>query len=369
MKTKYMNIISQLQNNISDVLIKANEPLAPYTTVRIGGSADYFAEVKNVEVLTQLLKNAFSLNIPITMLGWGANTLIADRGIKGLVIRNQANNWRIISPKEFSDDIKDWDGEKNQQNDFAETTRYKALDSKQDFLELDYDESNYEHEYILVESGAALPVLITQTIIQGLTGLQWFARIPSTLGGAIVNNIHGGSHFLGEFVIAVQVINDEGNIYWLKANELKFGYDTSRFHQSNEIILQVILRLYKGEKNKALQVARHWAEKKAHQPQRSLGCIFHNLTSENQKSLGLPTPSVGYFIEHKLKLKGLQIGDARISNHHAAFIENLGYATAEDYLSVIQTIVTSAKNQFGITLIPEIFFKGFTQEELAFFHQ
>ena len=111
-------------------------------------------------------------------------------------------------------------------------------------------------------------------------------------------------------------------------------------------------------------MAQEWAVRKKIQPQNSLGCVFQNITSDDQKRLELPTPSIGYIVEHVLGLQGFRVGDAVVSPKHAAFIENCGAATAADYLQIIRTIITAAQEKLAITLKPEIFFLGFTHEEL-----
>ena len=112
-------------------------------------------------------------------------------------------------------------------------------------------------------------------------------------------------------------------------------------------------------------MAQEWAVRKKIQPQNSLGCVFQNISPDEQKRLELPTPSIGYMVEHALNLQSLQKGDAVVSPKHAAFIENIGSATAADYLKIIRTIIDAAQEKLGIKLKPEIFFLGFTDQELA----
>src|SRR5690606_24066479 len=118
----------------------------------------------------------------------------------------------------------------------------------------------------------------------------------------------------------------------------------------------------RGDVDRAKQVVIEWARRKAIQPQNSLGCVFQNLTPEQQQKLNLPTPSIGYLIEHVLQRKGFRIGDAMVSEKHCAFIENVGQATAKDYLEVINTLVNETKQKTGIQLKPEIFFLGFEKD-------
>ncbi len=335
----------------------SDEPLAHHTTVGVGGPAELFCTIRSSDELTHVLREAIKLQVPTTMLGWGANTLIADRGIKGLVIKNMTSEIKVLTePPGDTPPI-------------AIDARWNAAtaDTKMpQFQNLDYDESDAETVLVRVASGAALPVLIQQLVQQGLTGLQWFTKIPASLGGAIVNNIHGGTHYISEYVDSVKILDATGQLQTLTADQLAFGYDYSRFHTSGEWIISATLRLYKGDQARAQKVITDWSRQKQKQPARSLGCVFQNISAAEQMRLKLPTPSIGYIIDQKLQLAGLRIGDAEISKQHAAFIVNTRAATASDYLSLIRHIYTQVQQKLGISLKPEIFFKGFTSDELHF---
>jgi UDP-N-acetylmuramate dehydrogenase len=302
-------------------------------------------------------------NLPLTLLGWGANTLISDQGIKGLVLRNTSQNISILDVEGHTKHSFD------QEEQEKITARWQS-DSKQgtftyEFKDLDYDESDAERVLVEMDSGVSLPYAINILIQQGITGLQWYSRIPATVGGAIYNNIHGGTHFISEVINFVTVIDETGNEKLLSKSELKAGYDVSRFHETKEIIVSAVFNLYLGDKEKAAQVAHEWAVRKSIQPQRSLGCVFQNISNEVKDKLGYPTSSVGYIVEHVLNKKGFQIGDAKISEKHGAFIENVGNASANDYLEVIRTVIQETKEKTGVTLKPEIFFLGFEPTDLV----
>lgn len=352
---------TKLHEAIPNLTVKENELLAPYTTVKIGGVAELLAEPKSTQELIETLQVASKLGIPITMLGWGANTLIADRGISGLVIR--PNNQEIT----ISDDPEKIAEALLLLPDKTTDPRWsKGSDDNAhaDFSNVAYQETG-ERVLVTMAAGVALPQAINQLINQGITGLQWFSRIPATMGGAVYNNIHGGTHYIGEYVSRVAVFTTTGATDKLPHKNLEFGYDYSRFHHSNEVILEAELLLYRGDTERARSTVTAWAKQKAMQPPKSLGCIFQNLTHDEQIRLKLPTPSIGYLIEHVLELKGFQIGDAQVSLKHAAFIENTGAATAADYLSVIKHVAKKAQERCQLTLKPEIFFHGFTPQELA----
>ncbi|MDA1079323.1 MAG: FAD-binding protein [bacterium] len=348
---------TQLAQACPDTTFSEQESLAHHTTVGIGGPAEFFCTVKTSKELAAVLKAAMLQSIPITILGWGANTLIADRGIQGLVIKNMASEITILSQ------------EPTKSSPLAIDARWKAATTDSNmpqFHELDYDESEAESVLVEVGSGASLPVLIQQLVRQGLTGLQWFTKIPASLAGAVVNNIHGGTHYISEYIESVTVLNSKGEMQVLPADQLEFAYDYSRFHHSGEFLLSVVLKLYRGDQARAQQVITDWSRQKQKQPARSLGCVFQNISASEQAQLSLPTPSIGYLIDKKLNLAGMKIGDAEISTLHAAFIVNTKAATAADYLELIKHIHTQVRTKLGIVLKPEIFFKGFTKEELNF---
>jgi len=347
----------QLEQACPDTVFRSNELLGPHTTVGIGGPADLFCQTPTTEDLTTVLKAAIQLSIPVTILGWGSNTLIADRGITGLVIKNTANAIHILEEQIIE----------HSATPVAARWRAATADSTMpQFQKIDYDESSADKVLVEVDSGAALPVLIQKLVQQGITGLQWFTKIPATLGGAVVNNIHGGTHYISENIVSVRVLDPAGNEKVLTADELEFDYDYSRFHHSNEFLLSVRLQLFRGDQQKAQQVVTDWSRQKQKQPARSLGCVFQNISAAEQQKHSLATPSIGYIVDTQLGLSGAKIGDAEVSRLHAAFIVNTGNATAAEYLALIQQIHQKVHAKLGISLKPEIFFKGFTADELRF---
>ncbi|MEI6887142.1 MAG: FAD-binding protein, partial [bacterium] len=234
-----------------------------------------------------------------------------------------------------------------------------------EFKDLDYDESSLENVKVKLDSGVSLAYAMNYLIDKGITGLQWFAGIPGTIGGAIYNNIHGGTHSLSEYLIEVEVIDSNGIVKTINISELGMGYEKSRFQQTGELIVSGTFNFKVGDKEKAKYVSIEWARRKISQPRNSLGSVFRNISKEDQLRLNLPTPSIGYLVEHKLMLSGYQVGDAKVCETSNNFIVNLGNATSNDYLEVIKKIKQEAKSQFNIDLKPEIFFKGFSKQELT----
>ncbi|MBU0569491.1 FAD-binding protein [Patescibacteria group bacterium] len=338
---------------------KVNEPLSKHTTLRIGGPADIYFETKTTDEFIKTILLARSLNIPVRVLGEGSNVLISDNGIRGLVLINKSEEIEILD--EIGEDKKS-----------AKTTSRWESDSKvgtfkYEFKDLDYDESGFSTVKVKMDSGVKLQNAIPFLLDKKITGFQWYAGIPGTIGGAVFNNIHGGTHFMGEVIESVRVLDKKGKIKTLSLEDLGVGYDKSRFQKSGEIILDVVFKLYRGDVEKARYVKKEWAERKSIQPRNSPGCAFHNLTQTQKKKLDIPTTSIGFVVEHMLGLSGLRIGEAAVSEKHNNFIVNQGYATAKDYLSVMKKIFQEAKKKLKITLVPEIFLLGFEENEIKEF--
>jgi UDP-N-acetylmuramate dehydrogenase len=334
---------------------KQNEILAPYTTWGIGGPADIFVDVYNTNDLVQVKLLAEKRGTPITILGSGSNVLISDEGIRGLVVRNRTSNL-VVDSREI--ELKELEPIAKQ---LAPRLTQIDTDKYYSFAELDYDESLSPKVSIIVDSGHNLTSLINKLINIGITGLQWFAGIPGTIGGAVYNNIHGGSHYISEYVDNIDILDQSNERRTLLKSDLEMEYDSSRFHRTQELILTIRLTLYRGDTKRAMQTAISWAQKKKIQPYKSAGCCFKNLGDVDVKKLGLATGSWGYLIDQILNLKGTRIGDAMISPKHAAFIENMGYAKATDVLALFDIIYRDAQSKVGITPKLEIFLLGFPE--------
>ncbi len=306
-----MKFPKELQNVIK------NEPLSRYSTVGIGGPAEYLFIPQDFEELEKAILVARKNSIPVTIIGKGSNVLISDFGIKGLV---------IVSVK----------------------GKYEILD----------DTNNVTK--VLCDSGLSLQKLSVEMFERDLIGLENFSGIPCSIGGAVYNNIHGVDSMFGDLIEWVEYLDKDNHIQKVTRDECKFEYDKSTFQENGGIILRVSLSLQNGDGNSA---RKKWDEirsgKLKVQPQKSLGCVFKNFSEEVVKKYNLPTPSVGWFIEHKLKMGGYRVGNARVSSKHHNFIENIGKAISKDYLHVIRDIQKKAKNEFGIELELEIQLLGF----------
>lgn len=345
--------------------IKTNEPLALHTTLGVGGPAARLVTAQNIEQLQEGIRLARQFDVPVFVFGWGSNLIASDRGFPGLIIKNRAQNWKVIdepTPLKLIAKI-------------SSSPPSRLAPVGDDYYQIDdliYSEESEPAVIIQVESGAKIDPLMKALFRQGITGLQWFAGIPATVGGAVYMNMHGGHHFFGDLVHQALLCeshpatrNNGGAILPQHAGckqvtqaYFQFAYDRSILQQTREIVLWTQLRLFRGDVQRARATAREWARRKALQPQRSAGCIFRNLSPEEQKRLNLPTPSIGYLVEHVLKLKGARRGDAVISPRHAAFIENLGQARAQEVKELIDLIKIRAKSEFALELEEEIEYLG-----------
>ena len=323
-----LSYFRQLAARFPKLKFTANEPLSLHSTVKIGGLAEVFWQTTNSHDLIEVFYYCLEQHIPHTIIGWGANTLFADRGLNGLVIKNTLNSINFINHGGVTND-------------------------NQPIL-------------VEIESGTPLSFAINQLLSQNIIGMEPWARIPATIGGAIYNNIHGeNGKLFADIIQSVAFVDEKGFIKSVNANQLDLAYDHSVFHYLDAVILSAFFKLKYGNGKKGLAKVKHIAQTKAHHPPKSLGCVFQNLDLESQHRLNLPTNSSGYVIDKVLKLGQLRIGDAQVSPKHAGFIENLGYATANEYLQVIKTITTAAKTHLDLILTSEIFYKGFNPIELA----
>ncbi len=327
--------------------ILLNEPLAKYTTWRVGGPADLFYEVKSESELIKLVGLAREMSIPFFMLGGGANILVGDKGYRGLVIKNAIQEYTKIempeSWKEHSTGIARHAAVHFHYYDDTENASYGA------------DTVFYE-----VSGGYSMPHFIRDMFKEGNTGLEWFVRIPGTLGGWIYNNVHGHTIFIGDFIHSVRILTENNQIVEKFWNELDFGYDYSVFHTNKDIVLSAQLRLFKGNVKKAQEVAKSVLVKKnEHQPANSAGCVFHNVSAEDKERCSFESDAVGYVVDKKFGWLGQQrVGGAWISVKHGNFIETDGTATAHDVLAVMDVIKKEFKTRYNIDIKEEVFRVG-----------
>ncbi|MBU0618876.1 UDP-N-acetylmuramate dehydrogenase [Patescibacteria group bacterium] len=280
---------------------QTNEPLAKHTTFGIGGPADYFFVAKSKAELVAAIRFARQNQLAHIVLGGASNILVADKGWRGLVIKNQ-----------------------------AQSTVFKT-------------------NLVEAESGVVLTQLVKAALVKGLSGLEHFAGIPGSLGGALFNNAHYQEYLIGDLVLKIEVLDQKNQRQTVLARDCQFAYEFSRFQKSGEIILQATLKLKPGDQavmEKTMQAAIDYRLNN-HPQEKSIGCIFQNPPDRPAAEL---ITAAG--------LKGRRVGGAMVSPKHAGFIINADRAKAADVLKLIAIIKQKIKVKFGIELKEEIFLIG-----------
>ena len=351
MDDKYKIIIEEL--DADRVLV--DEPMSKHSHIKIGGPADLFYIAQSREELIDAVQLSLKLGVPFTVIGWASNTLIGDKGVRGLVIQNKYQELEILEELGVPEDEEVAERDDSRQVEWDESLPY-------DFRDLDYVETGVPEVLIKVSSGYGLPLLIVKTLQEGITGLQWYAGIPGTFAGAVYNNIHGGKKLLGPLVQKATIIDGKtGELKEVGPEYFGFAYDESAMHANEDILIDVTLKLKRGDAEKGKWVQREWAKRKSVQPKNSLGCTFANPPEEVSEKQGYPTPSLGYFVEHVMGWKGKErfgsVGMGR-GYGHAAFIVNDNGATADEYIAVMDKVKAKYKEETDFEIRPEIFFLG-----------
>ncbi|MBM4466657.1 MAG: UDP-N-acetylmuramate dehydrogenase [Chloroflexi bacterium] len=280
-----------------------NEPMSLHTSFRIGGPADLYVVATSAQELVELVSLAREQGLPYLIIGRGTNVLVADEGVRGLVIENGGQ------------------------------------------------EICFEDDAVLyAESGASLKDLAHESARRGLGGLEWAVGIPGSVGGAIVGNAGAYGCYVGDVARKATVLAADGTVRELSAEEMGFGYRTSRFkgqagEGKQEIILSAEFVLH-AEPAHALaeKMADYTRRREASQPtEPSAGSVF-------KRTKQYPA---GFLIE-QAGLKGARIGDAQISPKHANFIVNLGQARAADVKALVDLAQQRVRERFGVELELEI---------------
>ncbi|MCL5411630.1 MAG: UDP-N-acetylmuramate dehydrogenase [Patescibacteria group bacterium] len=296
-------IYKQLIQELGFNRVKLDEPMKDHTNWKVGGSADLYLETKTSQELIEAVQVAERLKIPYVILGLGANVLVGDKGIRGLVVVNKAQEVKFLS-----------------------------------------------FGFIEIDSGMSNAVLIKLTTDQRLSGLERLIRVPGSLGGAIFMNAGDTAKqaFIGELVRSVKVVDKNGVVRTLSPEDCDFGYRHSRFQTSGEIIVSAKLQLKETIKSDIEEKVRDILERKRNQPMgATAGSTFKNP----------PNNFAGKLIE-EAGLKGKQIGEAKISEQHANFIVNTGNATASDIKALIDLVKERVKENSGVDLQEEIRYLG-----------
>jgi UDP-N-acetylmuramate dehydrogenase len=291
--------------------VRVEEPLARYTTFKVGGPAEWLLEARTADEIIDALRVAHVSGVPITLLGGGSNVLIGDRGVRGLVIRPRGG---LI----------------------------ERIDS----------------ERVRADAATTINGLVRWTIQKGIAGLEAWAGTPGTVGGAIFGNAHFGGRLIGELVESVRLAGRDGDTRDLSRDEMEFGYDRSRLQKTGEVLLSAVFRVSTGDPSVLRDIARQsLAYRKKTQPldTPSAGCIFQNPV---RAEVPADIPASAGALVDRAGLKGAARGDARVSATHGNFIVNEGQATAADIRSLIDLCRARVSERFGVALQEEIVYLG-----------
>jgi UDP-N-acetylmuramate dehydrogenase len=308
-----MDFEARLRARFGDRVARS-APLAPLTTFKLGGSADWLLAVHTADEIRQALTIAREAGQPVTMLGGGSNVLVADAGVRGLVLRMRGVDIRSI-----------------------------------------------DDAHVRADAGVTINGLVRWTIYRGLAGLEAWAGTPGTVGGAIYGNAHFKGRNIEELIARVTLVTPAGELDDVDAAAMEFGYDYSRVQRTHEVVVNADVKVSPGDPDTLRAVAREsLAFRKRTQPleSASAGCIFQNPNpARDRVPDGIP-PSAGA-LGDRAGLKGASEGRARVSTTHANFIVNEGGASAADVRVLIERCKRGVLDRFGVQLREEIVYLGF----------
>ena len=290
--------------------IRLNEPLARYTTARLGGPADVLVEATSAEELKDIVLAARKFGVPLTILGGGANVLVSDAGLRGLVIINKAK--RI------------------------------------EFREL---------QQVWCESGTVLPTLARECIARGLAGLEWAVGVPGTVGGAVIGNAGAHGRDTAADLLSATILNADNEVSEWSKEALAFEYRSSKIKReassrlqnatrtASYVVLAATFQLTPADLIELEKKANDFNDyrRRTQPPGASIGSMFKN-----------PAGTAAGRLIDQCGLKGTRSGDAEISTVHANFFVNHGQAKASDVKALIDLAQQRVREKVGIELELEI---------------
>lgn len=305
------NLWTQLCGIVKEENVQTEEMMKNHTTFRIGGPAEYFVTPHTVEEIKQVILLCKKEHVPYFVLGNGSNLLVGDLGIRGVVIQIFKNFNEIV-------------------------------------LE--------EEGIIRVQAGALLSKIAGFARKHELTGFEFAAGIPGTVGGAVMMNAGAYGGEMKDVIVKASVLDQNGNVFFLSNEELELSYRKSIVGRKGYLVLEVWIALKKGEKEEIEEKMEDLKERRiSKQPldRPSAGSTFKR--------------PEGYFAGKLIMdagLKGFTVGGAQVSEKHCGFVINTGEATAKDVTNLIKEIQCVVKEKFGILLEPEVKRIGdFSEEE------
>lgn len=284
---------------------KHQQPLAGFTSWRIGGSGEWYATPSSEQEIRDILLFAQQYSIPLTVLGGGSNVLISDQGLPGIVLHI--------------------------------THRYSGFDISSDGL-------------VRAKAGTRLGTLIRKTMAQNLSGIEQLWGIPGTIGGAVTMNAGACNTEFFDHLISVTSMTPQGEKITRKKSDIIHGYRYSDYKYNGEVVLEALLQLSPAEATH-IQYQFDLADERR-KPQHNIrlpnsGSVFRNPDKDY----------AGRLIE-VLGGKGRSFGQAQVSLDHANFIVNKGKARAQDACRLIASLQRDVWEQFSVQLEPEVIFLG-----------
>ncbi len=281
--------------------VQENVSLAPYTSARIGGPADVFVVVKSANELMGVMKVIWEQGVPYTILGGGSNVLVSDKGVRGVVVLDRAKDVRFESG---------------------------------------------DQPTVWCEAGVVFSNLANRCASKGLSGLEWAATVPGTIGGAVYGNAGAFGGDMSGNLIWADVLTKNGREK-ISVEKMDYGYRTSVLKRSDEtvIILSALLRLKNGNKDEVSAKINEFSERRktTQPPGASMGSMFKNPVGDH----------AGRLIE-AAGLKGTRIGTAEISTLHGNFFVSHGETKAEDVRALIRLAQKTVAEKFNVMLELEV---------------
>lgn len=298
------NVIEKFNNLLGEEKVKADEPMKRHTTFRIGGPADYFLMPSSLKEVKGIIEICKEESLPYFILGNGSNLLVSDEGYRGVIIQLYRN----------------------------------------------YGDISVEGNVIRANAGALLSQIASAAKNASLTGFEFAGGIPGTLGGAVVMNAGAYGGEMKDVLKEVTVMTGNGEILTLPAEKLEMGYRTSVVKTNGYLVLGAVIELEKGD-------------------QEAIKTRMKELTEQRVGKQPLEFPSAGstfkrpegYFAGKLIMdagLRGYQTGGAQVAEKHCGFVINKDNATAADVCRLMKDVQDKVKEQFGVTLEPEVKFLG-----------
>lgn len=301
-----IDIVKELQQKIDKKQILINEQMSKHTSFKIGGPADFFVKVSDSSELKFVLELSKKHEIPLTIIGNGTNLLVRDKGIRGIVLKLELNDFKV-----------------ERKNDKA---------------------------FITVGSGFPVGKLANIALKEELAGLEFLAGIPGTIGGAIRMNAGAYGKEMKDIVVSTKYMQKDGKVKKINLEEHNFSYRNSIFSKMDVVILETVIQVEYGPKDEIQNKINEYMNSRIEKQPLNLP----NAGSTFKRLEDVPTAK----LIDECGLKGYRIGDAAVSEKHAGFVVNLGNAKAEDVIELTEYIKNKIKEKFNRNIELEILVIG-----------